>query len=153
MPGFRSSKLPTIPAIVMVPRVSDMHRRLLPAGLSGANKNYCGPRAFGLRNGFAAAIDWWDDVAPELANRDHRVIRIDLIGHGGTAAPNSGYAIERRAALVAAILDKLGVDRSTVIGHSLGGEVATALAEFQPPRIERLIFVDSPAIPARQRCQ
>jgi len=96
-------------------------------------------------HGFAAAINWWDEVAPELAI-DHRVIRIDLIGHGGTAAPSSGYAIERQAALVAAILDKLGVDRSTVIGHSLGGEVATALAELEPKRIERLIFIDSAAI-------
>ena len=65
-------------------------------------------------HGFGAAIDWWDDIAPELAS-DHRVIRIDLIGHGGTAAPGSGYAIERQAALVAAILDNLGVDRSTVV--------------------------------------
>lgn len=96
-------------------------------------------------HGFAAAIDWWDEVAPQLAI-DHRVIRIDLIGHGGTAAPGSGYAMERQAALVAAILDKLGVDRSTVIGHSLGGEVATALAELEPERVERLIFIDSAAI-------
>jgi pimeloyl-ACP methyl ester carboxylesterase len=90
-----------------------------------------------------AAIDWWDDVAPALAT-DHRVIRIDLIGHGGTAAPASGYSIERQAALASAILDKLGVDRVTVIGHSMGGEVATALAELKPQRIVRLIFIDSP---------
>src|SRR5688572_9455025 len=37
-------------------------------------------------HGFGAAIDWWDDIAPDLA-KDHRTIRIDLIGHGGTAAP------------------------------------------------------------------
>jgi pimeloyl-ACP methyl ester carboxylesterase len=98
-----------------------------------------------LIHGFGAAIDWWDDIASELAT-DHRVIRVDLIGHGGTAAPSSGYAIERQAALVAAILDKFGVDRSTVIGHSMGGEVATALAELNPQRIERLISIDSPAV-------
>jgi pimeloyl-ACP methyl ester carboxylesterase len=96
-----------------------------------------------LIHGFGAAIDWWDDVAPALAT-DHRVIRIDLIGHGGTAAPGSGYSIERQGALVSAILDKLGVDRITVIGHSMGGVVATALAELKPERIERLIFIDSP---------
>ena len=37
-------------------------------------------------HGFGAAIDWWDEIAPALAT-DHRVIRVDLIGHGGTAAP------------------------------------------------------------------
>jgi pimeloyl-ACP methyl ester carboxylesterase len=51
-----------------------------------------------LIHGFGAAMDWWDDIAPTLAN-DHRVVRIDLIGHG-TAAPVSGYTIERQASLV-----------------------------------------------------
>jgi pimeloyl-ACP methyl ester carboxylesterase len=111
---------------------------------ANAKAEGAGP-AIVLLHGFGAAIDWWDDIASELAT-DHRVIRIDLIGHGGTYAPSSGYAIERQAALVAAILDKFGVDRTTVIGHSMGGEVATALAELNPERIERLIFIDSPPI-------
>jgi pimeloyl-ACP methyl ester carboxylesterase len=57
-----------------------------------------------LLHGFGAAIGWWDDIAPALAT-DHRVIRIDLIGHGGTAAPASGYSIERQAALVSVTLE------------------------------------------------
>jgi len=97
-----------------------------------------------LIHGFGAAIDWWDNLAPGLA-ADHRVIRIDLIGHGGTMAPRSGYSIERQASLVSAILDRLGVDRFTVIGHSMGGEVATALAEINPQRVERMVLIDSPA--------
>ena len=94
-------------------------------------------------HGFGAAIDWWDEIAPDLA-KDHRVIRIDLIGHGGTAAPRSGYTIERQASMVSDVLDKLGANRITVIGHSMGGEVATALTEIDPKRIERLIYIDSP---------
>ena len=81
-------------------------------------------------HGFGAAIDWWDDVAPALA-ADHRVIRLDLIGHGGTEAPRSGYTIVRQAELASAILDKLGVERVTVVAHSMGGEVATALADTE----------------------
>jgi pimeloyl-ACP methyl ester carboxylesterase len=99
-----------------------------------------------LIHGFGAAMDWWDGIAPQLAV-DHRVICVDLIGHGGTEAPSSGYSIERQGALVSAVLDKLGVDRVTVIGHSMGGEVATALAEIKPKRIERMILIDSPATP------
>ncbi len=98
-----------------------------------------------LIHGFGAAIDWWDAIAPTLA-ADHRVISIDLIGHGGTAAPAGGYTIERQAALVATVLDKLGVGRVTVIGHSMGGEVAVALAEQNPARIERMVLIDSPAV-------
>lgn len=98
-----------------------------------------------LIHGFGAAIDWWDKIAPQLAS-DHRVISIDLIGHGGTAAPAAGYSIPRQAAMVASVLDQLGVDRVTVVGHSMGGEVATALVEQNPARIDRMILVDSPPI-------
>ncbi len=98
-----------------------------------------------LIHGFGAAINWWDSIAPALA-ANHRVIRIDLIGHGGTEAPASGYSIERQAALVSAVLDKLGVGRVAVIGHSMGGEVATALAAMKPERIERIILIDTPSI-------
>jgi len=98
-----------------------------------------------LIHGFGAAMDWWDAIAPQLAS-DHRLISIDLIGHGGTAAPAGGYSIPRQAELVATILDTVGVDRVTVIGHSMGGEVATAFAERNPARIERMILIDSPAV-------
>jgi pimeloyl-ACP methyl ester carboxylesterase len=97
-------------------------------------------------HGFGAAMDWWDDIAPPLA-ASHRVIRIDLIGHGGTEAPRSGYSIERQARLAAGVLDALSVDRVTIIGHSMGGEVAVALAEMKPERIEHLILIDSPPSP------
>ena len=96
-----------------------------------------------LIHGFGAAMDWWDDIAPALA-ADHRVIRVDLIGHGGTEAPPSGYTIERQATLVASVLDKLGIARVIVIGHSMGGEVGTALAEANPARIERMVLIDTP---------
>jgi len=95
-------------------------------------------------HGFGAALDWWDAIAPDLA-KDHRVIRLDLIGHGGTAAPESGYSIERQAALVATIIDKLGTGKVTVIAHSMGGEVADALAARRPDLVDRLILIDSPA--------
>ena len=93
-------------------------------------------------HGFGAAL-WWDAIAPSLA-KDHRIIRLDLIGHGGTEAPQRGYSIERQAALVAAVLDAQKADKVVVIGHSMGGEVATALAEARPERIDRIILIDTP---------
>jgi pimeloyl-ACP methyl ester carboxylesterase len=96
-----------------------------------------------LIHGYGGAIDWWDEIAPALAQH-HRVIRLDLIGHGGTAAPSSGYEMTRQAELASAVLDKLGVSRVTVVGHSMGGWVATALASMKPERIEGLVFIDTP---------
>jgi pimeloyl-ACP methyl ester carboxylesterase len=116
-----------------------METGVVPANVKVAGQ---GP-AILLIHGFGAALDWWDEIAAPLAAQQ-RVIRVDLIGHGGTEAPSSGYSIERQAQLVAAVLDKLAVDRVTVIGHSMGGEVATALAEIKPERIERLILIDTP---------
>jgi len=97
-----------------------------------------------LLHGYGGAIDWWDEITPALAQH-HRVIRLDLIGHGGTAAPTSGYQITRQAELASAVLDKLGVTRVSVVGHSMGGWVATALASMRPERIERLVCIDSPS--------
>ena len=120
-------------------RRPDHRHHVVPANVRIAGT---GP-AIVLIHGFGAAIDWWDLVAPELAT-DHRVISIDLIGHGGTEAPRHGYSIERQAALVSEVLDKLGVDRVTIVGHSMGGEVAIAFAQMNPARIEHLILIDSP---------
>ncbi len=90
---------------------------------------------------YTCAIDWWDAMVP-LLSRTHRVVAIDLLGHGGSEKPRSGYAMEEQAALVAGALSKLGVSQATVVGHSLGGTVATALAETSPDLVRRLVIVD-----------
>jgi pimeloyl-ACP methyl ester carboxylesterase len=90
---------------------------------------------------FTCAIDWWDRMIPRL-DRDHRVIAVDLRGFGGSEKPSSGYSMEDQAAFVAEALRRLGVSGATVVGHSLGGTVATALAEGFPPLVKRLVIID-----------
>ena len=90
---------------------------------------------------FTCAIDWWDAMRPPL-EREHRVVAIDLLGFGGSEKPDSGYSIESQAELVAEALRRLGVHDATVAGHSLGGTVATALAERAPELVGRLVIVD-----------
>lgn len=119
--------------------------KLIETDIVAANVKVEGAgRTIVMIHGFSAAIGWWDAISDDLA-KDHQVVRLDLIGHGGTAAPSADYAIERQAALVSAVLDRLRVDKATVIGHSMGGEVATALVEARPPLVERLVLIDSPA--------
>lgn len=106
-----------------------------------------GPRdapAVVMLHGFACSIHWWDQMTPALA-RDHRVIRFDLLGHGGSEKPTKGYGMESQARLVAGALDRLGVRRAAVVGHSMGGSVATALAEQRPALVESLVILDSPS--------
>jgi pimeloyl-ACP methyl ester carboxylesterase len=90
---------------------------------------------------YTCSMSWWDDLAP-LLERDHRVIRVDLLGHGGSDKPSAGYSIEDQATTVAEALAKLGVVNATVVGHSLGGSVVTALAQQSPQLASRVVIID-----------
>ncbi len=90
---------------------------------------------------FGCSLHWWDAIVPLLAER-HRVIRIDLLGHGGSAKPKSGYEIPNQADLVAGALDRLGVQGAVVVGHSLGGTVAVAVAEGASELVDRVVVID-----------
>jgi pimeloyl-ACP methyl ester carboxylesterase len=95
-----------------------------------------------LLHGFACSIRWWEDMIPALA-RDHHVITFDLLGHGGSAKPREGYGMESQARRVSAALDQLDVRRATIVGHSMGGAVATALAELRRPLVASMVLLDS----------
>jgi pimeloyl-ACP methyl ester carboxylesterase len=92
---------------------------------------------------FSCAINWWEGMVPIL-ERDHRVIAMDLLGHGGSEKPGSGYDPPNQAKLVAEALDRLGVNEATVVGHSLGGSVSVALAEQDPQLVQRVAIIDMP---------
>jgi pimeloyl-ACP methyl ester carboxylesterase len=91
---------------------------------------------------FTCAINYWDGMIPPLAQR-HRVIAVDLLGHGGSEKPTSGYSVPEQADVVAEVLGRLGVRDAEVVGHSLGGPVAIALAEQSPELVSSLVMVDS----------
>jgi pimeloyl-ACP methyl ester carboxylesterase len=94
-----------------------------------------------LIHGFACAIDWWSRTIPRL-ERDHRVVAVDLLGHGGSEKPDGGYSMESQAVLVAQALRRLGVRSTTVVGHSLGAVVATAMSEASPRLVDRVVVLD-----------
>jgi pimeloyl-ACP methyl ester carboxylesterase len=90
---------------------------------------------------YACSLHWWDRMAPILA-RHHQVIRVDLLGHGGSEKPSRGYAMEDQAALVGQALNELHVEGAVVVGHSLGAAVATALAEQSSELVDRVVDID-----------
>jgi pimeloyl-ACP methyl ester carboxylesterase len=92
---------------------------------------------------FTCAINWWDKMMP-LLDRTHRVVAVDLRGHGGSEKPTSGYSIPDQADLVAQVLGRLGVRDAEVVGHSLGGGVAVAVAERSPELVSRVVILDTP---------
>lgn len=92
---------------------------------------------------FSCAGDWWDGMRPQL-EREHRVVAMDLLGHGGSEKPGSGYTPQNQAKLVAEALEALEVEHATVAGHSLGGSVSVALAEQDPRLVDRVAIIDMP---------
>ena len=92
---------------------------------------------------FSCALDYWDGMRPYL-DAGHRVVAVDLRGHGGSEKPDSGYAVPEQASLVAEALRELGVRDAEVVGHSLGGSVAVALTEAAPALVDRVAIVDMP---------
>jgi pimeloyl-ACP methyl ester carboxylesterase len=96
-----------------------------------------------LIHGLAGSTAWWDAVVPMLA-ASHRVIRIDLLGHGRSDKPaGAGYSIPDQARRVGLILDRIGVRHAIVIGHSTGGYVATELAGQRPDLVTALTLIDT----------
>lgn len=81
-------------------------------------------------------------IADALAAQGHRVVLLDLLGHGRSDAPThaSEYRIDSYAEQVVALLDHLGVDRAVLGGLSLGANVSLVTAAEHPDRVRGLIL-------------
>jgi pimeloyl-ACP methyl ester carboxylesterase len=103
-----------------------------------------GPRdapAVVLLHGFASSLHAWDGWAPEL-ERTHRVVRLDLPGFGLTGPDATGdYTDARAFAILNALLDRLGIARTAVLGSSMGGRIAWGFAAAHPERVTRLVLL------------
>ncbi len=95
-----------------------------------------------LIHGMVNSSRHWEGVAMRLAG-SHRVIAPDLIGHGDSATPRGDYSLGAHAASIRDLLAVLGVERATIVGHSLGGGVAMQFFYQFPQRTERLVLVSS----------
>jgi pimeloyl-ACP methyl ester carboxylesterase len=95
-----------------------------------------------LIHGMVNSSRHWERVALRLADR-YTLIAPDLIGHGDSATPRGDYSLGAHAAVIRDLLAVLGVERATIVGHSLGGGVAMQFFYQFPQRVERLVLVSS----------
>ncbi len=123
------------------PGAHDRLVRLVDGDMHVVEAGRLGAPCLLLIHGSAGSTAWWDPVLPALAGACH-VICVDLLGHGRSSSPASGYGIPAHARRVGAVLDQLGAGRVTVIGHSMGCMVATALAEQRPDKVAALALID-----------
>jgi pimeloyl-ACP methyl ester carboxylesterase len=95
-----------------------------------------------LVHGMVNSSRHWSAVAERLAER-HLVIAPDLIGHGDSATPRGDYSLGAHASVIRDLLSALGIERATMVGHSLGGGIAMVFFWQFPERVERLALVSS----------
>ena len=100
-----------------------------------------------LIHGIGDSSDTWREVIPALAQR-YTVIAPDLLGHGRSDKPRGDYSVAAYANAMRDLISMLGIERVTVVGHSLGGGVAMQFAYQYPERCERLVLVASGGVSA-----
>lgn len=114
---------------------------------SGASGGAGGGRPVLLLAGLGLDHESWTGPAAALSRR-HRVVRIDLRGTGRSDAPAGGYTLDRLAADVIAVLDRLDLADVVLIGHSFGAQIGLLVAATVPGRISRLGLVCSNGVRA-----
>jgi pimeloyl-ACP methyl ester carboxylesterase len=95
-----------------------------------------------LLHGIASSSEAWLPTM-ELLRHRFTVLAPDLFGHGQSAKPRSDYSLGNHAAGLRDLLQILGLEGATLIGHSFGGGVAMQFAYQFPERCERLVLVDA----------
>jgi triacylglycerol lipase len=98
-----------------------------------------------LIHGMGGDADEWA-FCFEPFSQSHRVIAPDLMGFGRSSKPLIDYTIAGFVEMVAEFLRNLQIDRATVLGESLGGWIASALALKSPATVDKLILVDAAGV-------
>ncbi len=93
-------------------------------------------------HGFLENKSMWGDLAPEFSKKN-RVITIDLLGHGETGCLGYVHSMEENAEVIHAVLSKLRIRKTVLVGHSMGGYVALAFAEMYPEKVKGLVLLNS----------
>lgn len=101
-------------------------------------------RAVVLLHGFLENKTMWQELVPELSKK-HRVITIDLLGHGESGCLGYVHSMEENAEVVHAVLSKLRIRKAIFVGHSMGGYVALAFAEMYLTSVKALVLLNSTA--------
>lgn len=101
-----------------------------------------GEKCVVLLHGYLESLMVWEDFIPHLY-KQLRVVTLDLPGHGISVVNGECHSMEYLADVVADLMASLGVERYTVVGHSMGGYVALAVAEKYADRLDGVVLLSS----------
>jgi pimeloyl-ACP methyl ester carboxylesterase len=95
-----------------------------------------------LLHGFGGCSQNWHPFTAELS-KNHRLIVVDLRGHGYSTNPDNTFTHRQAASDVFRLLDKLGVERFSAMGMSSGGMTLLHMATSQPKRIDTMVLISA----------
>ena len=98
-----------------------------------------------LIHGLGASCERWEKVLP-IFEKDFQVIVPDLIGFGQSDKPTVDYTIDFFSNFLEKFLKSLGIEKTTIIGSSLGGQIAAEFTSANPNSVEKLILVSPSGI-------
>jgi non-heme chloroperoxidase len=105
-------------------------------------EDYGSGRPVVLIHGYPLSGRAWDKQLQPLLAAGHRVITYDRRGAGGSSQPATGYDWDTFAADLAALIDKLGLEGVTLVGHSMGtGEVTRYLSSYGSAKVDRAVLI------------
>ncbi|SCA54880.1 putative hydrolase or acyltransferase [Candidatus Terasakiella magnetica] len=93
-----------------------------------------------ILHGLFGAAKNWNSIAKQMA-RKYRILTVDLRNHGASPWTDTMSYVEMAQDLVE-FLDQRGLDKASIVGHSMGGKVAMTMALKSPERVERLVVAD-----------
>ncbi len=85
---------------------------------------------------------WRDSI--EVLGRDFRLYAIDFLGFGDSGDQASEFSVNNFTAMVGSFMDRMGIVKAPLVGHSMGGTVSLNVALAQPEKVVKVIVVGSP---------
>ncbi len=101
-----------------------------------------GDRCIVLLHGYLESMLVWDDFIP-LLYKEFRIVTVDLPGHGISMVEGDTHTMEYLAQTLNAALEELGVERCTMVGHSMGGYAALAFCQLYPQKLDGIVLLSS----------
>lgn len=102
-----------------------------------------GPVPVIFLHGYSLSMDTWEKVLPMFPTSRYTTIAYDLRGFGDSSKPPAGYTMTQHVKDLAALMDRMKIQRAVLIGHSLGGAIGQEFATTYPERTLALVTSDA----------
>lgn len=114
-------------------KIGDVNTRYWSAGEKGSVVIFL--------HGVGCHVEFWERNIAAFSQA-HRVFAVDIVGYGQTDKPEVDYTFQFMAAFVLDFMKKMGIDKASLVGNSMGGGISLTIAAKAPEHVEKIVLVD-----------